>query len=40
MICPFAFGSDFWVVDVNVILPFELRRMSFGIGFFAFRAEE
>jgi hypothetical protein len=27
-----AFGPDLWVVDVNDILAFGLRRMSIGLG--------
>jgi hypothetical protein len=35
-----AFGPDLWVVDVNNILAFGLRRMSIGLGISSFKAEE
>jgi hypothetical protein len=35
-----CFSPDLWVVDVNVILAFKSRMMSFGLGFSALSAEE
>jgi hypothetical protein len=36
----FALDPDPWVVNVNNILTFGLRRMNFSLGFFVLRAEE
>jgi hypothetical protein len=41
MLCGvFALDPDLWVVDVNDILTFGSRRMSFSLEFFALRAEK
>jgi hypothetical protein len=40
MLCGvFAFDPDLWVIDVNDILTFGSRKMSFDLGFFALRKE-
>jgi hypothetical protein len=36
----FALDLDLWVIDVNNILTFGLRMMSFGLGFFALKAKK
>jgi hypothetical protein len=35
-----CFDADLWIVDVNVILTFRSRMMSFGLGFSTLSTEE
>jgi hypothetical protein len=41
MLCGvFALNPDLWIVDVNNILTFGSKMMSFDLGFFAIRAKK